>query len=416
MLQPWLPPVSYAAMGVGEFILYDACFKLVRGLVQASFPTEDKDSLLNIFSASKPESWALDVTVKPSSVEIKNGEDCRMLNLPPEVRIVPSSCRGLQYVPGDGLHMRLLIRAGLNTKSILALEDSLKSKKSCTFYCQSCGESIIKDRTFLRVLSLPGENWSDLVEEWCCHPNPFNSRLLHPQNDDCFLGHNYFLVNSGSESTLSSSERLHSQSQGAASGNSGSILNPKANSRVICKRCKTFLGEAVSPGVTKYYFTELLVQSSEESFNAIPRSLFIQSIVAQCLLELSSVRSTFRFRIQGTEGTIYILVWLLNSDTLLAESSGNSTSNNGFTFFEHGVMSNSEPSEIRNAIKVLYHPCLKRRNKDLVDAWENDFGVHPLTFPSKTCLQLILILAQSNASLPPSLRCMNPFEVAFLKM
>ncbi|KAL8186203.1 UNVERIFIED_CONTAM: hypothetical protein K2H54_066072 [Gekko kuhli] len=88
------------------------------------------------------------------------------------------------------------------------------------------------------------------------------------------------------------------------------------------------------------------------------------SVVAQCLLELSSTRSTFRFSIQGTEGTIYILMWLLNSDTLLAESSGNSASNNGFTFFEHGVMSNSEPSEIRNAIKVLYHPCLKRRNKE----------------------------------------------------
>ncbi|XP_060092504.1 E3 ubiquitin-protein ligase E3D [Heteronotia binoei] len=371
---------------------------------------------LLIIRASKPESWAMDITVNPSSIEIKNGEDCRMLSLPPEVRIVPSSCRGLQYVPGDGLHVRLLIQAALNTKSISAPEDSLKSKKRCTFYCQSCGESIIKDRTFLRVLSLPGENWDDLVEEWCCHPNPFNSRLLNPQNDDCFLGHNYFLVNSGNESTVSSSELRHSQSQGAASGNSDYVLNSKANSRVICKRCKTLLGEALSTGVTKYYFTELFIQPSEESFNPIPRSLFIQSIVAQCLLELSSARSTFRFRIQGTEGTIYILVWLLNSDTLLVESSGNSASDIGFTFFEHGEVSNSEPSEIRNAVKVLYHPCLKNRNKDLVDAWENDFGVHPLTFPSRTCLELLLLLAQSNASLPPSLRCMNSFEVAFLKM
>uniref|UniRef100_UPI00253FEC24 E3 ubiquitin-protein ligase E3D n=1 Tax=Euleptes europaea TaxID=460621 RepID=UPI00253FEC24 len=370
---------------------------------------------LLIIRASKPESWAVDITVNPSSVEIKNGEHCRTLSLPPEVRIVPSSCRGLQYVAGDGLHLRLLVQAALNTKSISALNDSLKSKKSCTFYCQYCGESIIKDRTFLRVLSLPGENWSDLVEEWCCHPNPFNSSLLHPQNNDCFLGHNYFLVNSGSESTVSSPELLHSQSQGAVSGNSGSVLKSKANSRVICKRCKTLLGEALSTGVTKYYFTELLVRPSEEHFEAIPRSLFVQSIIAQCLVELSSARSTFRFSIQGTEGTVYILVWLLNSDTLLAESSGNSASSNGFTFFEHGVASNSEPSQIGNAIKVLYHPCLKRKNKDLVDAWGNDFGVHPLTFPSKTCMELLLILAQSNTALPPSLRCMNSFEVAFLK-
>ncbi|XP_077161957.1 E3 ubiquitin-protein ligase E3D isoform X2 [Paroedura picta] len=366
---------------------------------------------LLIIRTSKLESRIMDIAVNPSSIEIKNSEDCWMLNLPPEVRIVPSSCRGLQYVPGDGLHVRLLIQAGLNTKLIPTVEDSLKSKKSCTFYCQYCGESIIKDRTFLRVLSLPGENWSDLVETWCCHPNPFNSKRLHPQNDDCFLGHNYFLVNSGSESPVSPSDLLQSPSQSAAPGNSSSVLNSKANSKVICKRCKTLLGEALPTGVTKYYFTELLVQPSEESFNIIPRSLFIQSVVAQCLLELSSTRSTFRFSIQGTEGTIYLLVWLLNSDTLLVESSGNSASNNGFTLFDYGVMSHSGPSEIRNAVKVLYHPCLKSRNKDLVDAWENDFGVHPLTFPSKTCLELILIMAQSNASLPPSLRCMNSFEM-----
>lgn len=234
-----------------------------------------------------------------------------------------------------------------------------------------------------------------------------------PQNDDCFLGHNYFLVNSGSEFPMSRSESHHLESQGASSGNSGSALNSKANSRVICKRCKTLLGEALSTGVTKYYFTELLVQPSEENFSAITRSLFIQSVVAQCLIELSSARSTFRFSIQGTEGTVYILVWLLNSDTLLVESSGNSTFNNGFTLFEHNVVSNSKPSDIRNAIKVLYHPCLKSRNKDLVDAWENDFGVHSLTFTSKTCLELLLILAQSNASLPLSLRCMNSFEGFF---
>ncbi|XP_054855942.1 E3 ubiquitin-protein ligase E3D isoform X2 [Eublepharis macularius] len=321
---------------------------------------------LLIIRASKPESWAMDITVKASSIEIKNGEDCQMLNLPPEVRIVPSSCRGLQYVPGDGLHVRLLVQAGLHTKSISALKDSLKSQKSYTFYCQSCGESVIKDRRFLRILSLPGENWSDLVEEWCCHPNPFSSSLLLPQNDDCFLGHNYFLVNSGSEPPVSRSKLLHSESQGASPGNSGpSALNSKANSRVICKRCKTLLGEALSTGVIKYYFSELLVQPSEESFGTITRSLFIQSVVAQCLVELSSARSTFRFSIQGTEGTVYILMWLLNSDTLLVESSGNSTFNNGFTLFEHNVVSNSKPLDIRNTIKVLYHPCLKSRNKEL---------------------------------------------------
>uniref|UniRef100_A0A8D2LXB1 E3 ubiquitin-protein ligase E3D n=1 Tax=Varanus komodoensis TaxID=61221 RepID=A0A8D2LXB1_VARKO len=141
------------------------------------------------------------------------------------------------------------------------------------------------------------------------------------------------------------------------------------------------------------------------------RSDFIQSVVAQCLVELSAARSTFRFSIQATDGTVYILVWLLNSDTLLMESAGNLESSNVFTLLESTTSSDSRSSEIWKAIKVLYHPCIKNRNKDLVDAWENDFGVHPLTFPSKTCLELLLILSQSNASLPPSLRRMDFFQV-----
>lgn len=47
----------------------------------------------------------------------------------------------------------------------------------------------------------------------------------------------------------------------------------------------------------------------------------------------------------------------------------------------------------------------------LADAWENDFGVHPLKFPSETCLELLLILGLSTTSLPPSLQCMNSFQV-----
>ncbi|XP_044278046.1 E3 ubiquitin-protein ligase E3D isoform X2 [Varanus komodoensis] len=377
---------------------------------------ERTQSGLLIIRQLKPESWPADITVLPSLLELKSGGGSKSIPLPPEVRIVPSSCRGLQYVPGDGLHMRLRVQADCSKKLMPSVHKSLKSKMSCTLYCQSCGNSIIPGWTFLRVLSLPDENWSDLVEEWCCHANPFHESLLHPQNGDCFLAHNYFLVNSGEELTGPGAEVLPPESQDAGSPSSSCISNSKTDSRIICKRCKTLLGEVMSSGVAKYYFTELFVQPSEDVINMIPRSDFIQSVVAQCLVELSAARSTFRFSIQATDGTVYILVWLLNSDTLLMESAGNLESSNVFTLLESTTSSDSRSSEIWKAIKVLYHPCIKNRNKDLVDAWENDFGVHPLTFPSKTCLELLLILSQSNASLPPSLRRMDFFQVAFLKM
>lgn len=66
--------------------------------------------LFNMFSDLKMESLPVDVSVMPSLIEIKNGQGCKMISLPPGVSLVPSSCRGLQYVPGDGLHLRLLVQ------------------------------------------------------------------------------------------------------------------------------------------------------------------------------------------------------------------------------------------------------------------------------------------------------------------
>ncbi|XP_058275805.1 E3 ubiquitin-protein ligase E3D isoform X6 [Hirundo rustica] len=262
---------------------------------------------------------------------------------------------------------------------------------------------------FLRVLPLPSENWSNLVEEWCCHPDPFARSTLHPQHDDCFLGDTFFLLNSGNESQVSESPVCCSEA-GRHASQSGSNLRSKENTRVTCKRCKTMLGERVSSDTIKYYVTEVIIQPAEGSFSPIPRSQFVQSMVAQCLLELSSAKSTFRFTIKGDNGKTYILIWLLNSDTLLVESLGSSFSHSDFTLFGDILTPSSGPVGTWNAVKILYQPCIQCRNKELADAWENDMGVHPLKFPSETCLELLLILGLSTTSLPPSLRRMNSFQ------
>ncbi|NXA14811.1 UBE3D ligase, partial [Sapayoa aenigma] len=340
-------------------------------------------------AAAEHRSRPVEVSVSADSLEVRSGGSCAAAALPAGVRLAPSSCRGLRRLRGDGLHLRVrLRRAPPPADLVFTLRESLKPHKKYIFYCQSCGDIVVEDRKFLRVLPLPSENWSDLVEEWCCHPNPFARSTLHPQHDDCFFGDTFFLLNSGSESPKS-----------------------KENTRVICKRCKTMLGETISPDTIKYYVTELIIQPSEESFSPTPRSQFVQSMVAQCLLELSSAKSTFRFTVKGDNGKTYILIWLLNSDTLLVESLGNSSSLSVFTLFGDIFMPSSGPVGTWNAVKVLYQPCTKCRNKELADAWESDMGVHPLKFPSETCLELLLILGFNTASLPPSLRCMNSFQV-----
>ncbi|XP_059745638.1 E3 ubiquitin-protein ligase E3D isoform X6 [Bos indicus] len=261
----------------------------------------------------------------------------------------------------------------------------------------------------LRVLPLPGDNWGALVDEWCCHPDPFANKPLHPRENDCFTGDCFYLVNLKSDLWQPRPEGAPVETHHLSSENHLK-LKPKANTKVICKRCKVMLGETVSSETTKFYMTEIIILPSERNFPIIPRSQFVQSVLAQCVVELSSARSTFRFTIQGHDDKVYILLWLLNSDSLVIESLGQYTNIKKFPVLEDVLKPDSNSA--CNAVKVLYQPCIKSRNAELSSLWENDLSVHSLTLPSTTCLELLLILSKSNATLPPSLRCMNSFQVA----
>ncbi|XP_069462419.1 E3 ubiquitin-protein ligase E3D isoform X2 [Ambystoma mexicanum] len=362
---------------------------------------------LLIFGVPESERLPLDIVMTPSSFEVKTPEDTMRIGLPLGIRIVPSSCRGVQYISGDGIHFRMQVQAYSSTKLVPPLKESLKVKKSCVFHCQSCGAVIMKERIFIRVLPLPTENWNSLVEEWCCHADPFANKTLRPRDNDCFLGDTYILVNATSEPFLQGITEIDSPASTSLTKKS------EANPRIICKRCKAMLGERVYPDTVKYYVTEIVIQPPLKDIIMLPRSCYVASAAAQCLAEFASARSTFRFSIQGDDGKTYLLLWLLNSDTLLVEAAGQ-ISENILTLVEDSSRHDSSSLELRNAVKVLYHPCTGNRNKELATAWETDTGVHCLTFPSHTCLELLLVLSSSNQSLPASLRCMNSFQVTEL--
>ncbi|XP_021568041.1 E3 ubiquitin-protein ligase E3D [Carlito syrichta] len=352
----------------------------------------------------------MDISITPSSLRLSTPGGCTEVWLPAEVRLAPASCRGLRFVAGDGLHLRLQARGELRTKLISVFNQSSQAQECCTFYCQSCGEVIIRDRRLLRVLPLPSENWGALVGEWCCHPDPFANKPLHPKENDCFVGDSFFLMHLRADLWWPRPELSPVKTRCPSSENHLK-LEPKANTKVICKRCKVMLGETVSSETTKFYMTEIIIQPSERSFPIIPRSQFVQSVIAQCMVELSSARSTFRFTIQGQDGKVYILLWLLNSDSLVIESLRSSRHFKRFPLLEDALKTDAVSAW--NAVKVLYQPCVKSRNEKLASSWESDISVHTLTLPSATCLELLLILSRNTAMLPLSLRCMNSFQVRY---
>ncbi|KAE8603098.1 hypothetical protein XENTR_v10014214 [Xenopus tropicalis] len=264
--------------------------------------------------------FPVDVSLGPSYLQIQTSEQCERFCIPAEVKLLPSSCRLVQQIAGEGLHMRLKVEAANDTDMPLLLKEILKTQKSYTFYCQSCGELIIRKQQFCRVLPLPSENWSSLVEEWCCHPDPFANRNCLPKVNDCFLGDTFLLLNKVNISDPLVENNEKSSVPRLADANA---LKSKENTKVICKRCKAMLGEKVSSDAIKYYITEIMIQPSSQGYNMISR---------------------------------------------------------------------------------------------LADKWMNDTGAHSLTFPLNTCLELILLLSLNNTSLPISLRFMNSWQVAYLKM
>nr|XP_015212095.1 PREDICTED: E3 ubiquitin-protein ligase E3D isoform X2 [Lepisosteus oculatus] len=342
----------------------------------------------------------------PSSLEIKTPGCLVDLQLPAGVTIIQDSCREVPSAAGDGLHIRMQLHADQDTEAPPSLIESLKAQKSYCLVCQSCGEQVLMERVFNRVLPLPNGNWNALVDDWCCHPDPFAKKKLLPRKEDCLLGDTFILLSWERDNNGTLTQEPET-------------LKPKENVKVICKNCRAVLGEEISPDTLKLYITEVTVrQLSKETENANVknRSLFLEHVIAARLVELSARQSTFRFSLQGPSGKSYVLLWLLNTDTLLISSAKTSVNGSAFISSEDNSSAQHKSQAASGAVKVLYLPCSQGKHQQVIDAWDKDIGVHPLTLPVKTCHDVMQLLSASNETLPFSMRTMNTFKVAFMRL
>ncbi|KAK7147916.1 hypothetical protein R3I94_010440 [Phoxinus phoxinus] len=362
---------------------------------------------------------AADVKVESkhdSLLDIQTADGSYQVNLTPGVSLVETSCQTSPGSSEHGSHFRLRLQVEQESEAPCSVIGRLRVNVTYSFQCQSCGSMVLQDRAFGRVLPLPNGNWNALVDDWCCHPDPFANRKLLPRDGDCLLGDTFILLarDSSCEQTLT---REESSSQKASA-------EKRVSKRVMlsCSSCSAVLGEDVSAEVLKLYITEILVKPGEDGGCDISRlslepksdsirQRFLEQTLASRLVELSSAQSIFRFSIQTPDSTAVILLWLLNTDTLVASFPGES-------FISTGDVHHREHQSCQavQAVKVLYVLCSDSKLKDVVDVWEKDISVHPLPLPQSSCEELQKLLMSSTFRLPAFLRCMNSYQVAYMRM
>ncbi|XP_054477932.1 E3 ubiquitin-protein ligase E3D [Anoplopoma fimbria] len=359
------------------------------------------------------------VTGGDSSLHIKTPRGELSLTLPAGVTFEQGSCTPTPAGEscGEELHFRLRIGVTRNPdeETSDSVIETLQAKETYCFHCQGCMTRLLEDREFKRVLPLPNGNWNAIVDDWCCHPDPFANKKLLPRAEDCLLGDTFLMLakDGGCEQTLTE--------EVSPVGSEDSHDSKKTCRRLVlvsCKSCSLVLGEAVAPGTLKLYITQVVVEPAvgdrkpEASLN---RSLYLEQTVAARLLELSTSMSTFHFSIQTPDEKAFLLVWLLNSDSITA--SVPETCVGGEGSLGSPALHGPSPRAAR-ALKLLYTSCSDTgtQQRDIVSSWEANAIGHPVVLPLKVCEELLQVIDDSNSTLPASMRCMRSYEVAYLRL
>ncbi|XP_076827714.1 E3 ubiquitin-protein ligase E3D isoform X2 [Brachyhypopomus gauderio] len=376
-----------------------------------------QSGLLVIRSDAFEDKAEVNVTSGDSAIDIHIPDGGYQVKLIPGVSLVEGSWQKSPELNADGLHVRLRLRVDQPSEASDGVTVRLKEQEEYRFLCQSCGATLLKEKVFRRVLPLPNGNWNALVGDWCCHPDPFANKKLLPKEDECLTGDTYFLLTRDSSCDHSLTQQDDPSCSNLDTSRYSGKTAGRRNPVVFCKKCSAVLGEAVTTDVLKLFVSEVVMRRSEDEEVTVPqrRLQFLERVLASRLLELSSAQSIFRFSIQTPDGQSVIMLWLLNTDTLIASFSGTDGGSNGLISSSGRHLDEHRSCQAASSVKVLYLPCAHTQLQEAVAAWEKDISVHPLVLPRSTCDELLQLLTSCTDTLPPSLSSMNSYQVAYLK-
>ncbi|XP_072317429.1 E3 ubiquitin-protein ligase E3D [Eucyclogobius newberryi] len=359
------------------------------------------------------------VTGRDSTLHIQASEVELNLALPPGVTVEPGSVTPTSA--GDHCKEELHFRLRISTAQYKDVSDevmeTLRAKETYCFHCQACMTRLLEDRFFQRVLPLPNGNWNAIVDDWCCHADPFANKKLLPRAMDCLLGDTFLLL-------LRDGSCEHTLTEEISPVCAADSQDPKKSCRRLkvlsCKSCSSELGEAVAPETLKLYITQVVVErivGDRRPGDSLSRSLFLERTVADKLCELSNSLSTFHFSVQTPDGKAFLLIWLLNSDSIVASIPWSDIKNPARSI-DSSLDPLSPSLSATRALKLLYVSCSDTgiQQRDIVTNWEVNSIGHPLVLPMKVCEELQQVMDESNVTLPASLRCMQSYQVAYLRL
>ncbi|XP_015243881.1 PREDICTED: E3 ubiquitin-protein ligase E3D isoform X1 [Cyprinodon variegatus] len=348
-------------------------------------------------------------------VRTPRGDLC--LSLPAGVAYESGSCLHTPVVQfsEEELHFRLRIKMDrIQQEDPASMMETLRTKETYSFHCQGCTTRLLEDRVFKRVLPLPNGNWNALVDDWCCHPDPFAKKLL-PRAEDCLLGDTFVLLARDG----SCDQTLIEEVSPVGAADSQDQKKPCHRLALIsCASCSLVLGEAVAPGTLKLYITQVVVEPAvgdERPDASLNRSAFLETSVAARLLNLSNSLSSFHFSVQTPGGKVFLLLWLLNGDSIIASVPEKSVGD------ESSISPPAPPRpslRATRALKLLYISCSSAsiQQREIVTSWEANCIGHPVVLPMKACEELLQVMEESNSKLPASMRRMRSYEVAYLRL
>ncbi|XP_070567405.1 E3 ubiquitin-protein ligase E3D-like isoform X2 [Ptychodera flava] len=375
------------------------------------------------------------VIVETSSIKVTSSDGLSVIFPLPDIRLVPQSCHSLQWMAGEGLHMRLETQYKANPPDGVSFAgeslnlreeiELLSSQKYCQFACKVCGANILRANSHLkRVLQLPSENWQDVLDDWYCHGNTTVEKMkktcLIPKENDCFVGNLYISI--GVTSLLDDSLDF--------ADSSCHIQTSKDSNVVIkCAKCHAQLGETSAAAIrewqhksfhpnecVKLYKHCITVPGNCELF----KSYSLESYFAHTLKIRSLIDTGFRYIVQSESGnqTAVALIWLMNTDTKLITNMA--TPNTALHQFvgPHYQFDDSHQQSLMSysIVKILFQSCIGKQNKGLLAEWLKDSAVQSIMLPYEHCLQILLLLFTNNNHLPKSQRTNSHFKVSYLRL